>query len=78
MITLVIGAILIVLVVLFLATFWALSSRVDRLAEANAVLLDLVSTHMALSAEERARLGMTTGERAVRDRAAPERTTGER
>ena len=63
MIALVLGAILIVLVVLFLATFWSLSARVDRLAEANAVLLDLVSTHITLSVEERARLGIATGER---------------
>ena len=63
MIALVLGAILVVLVVLFLATFWSLSARVDRLAEANAVLLDLVSTHIALSADERARIGVATGER---------------
>ena len=63
MIALVLGAILIVLVVIFLATFWSLSARVDRLAEANAVLLDLVSTHIALTADERARLGMAAGER---------------
>lgn len=66
MIALVLGAILVVLVVLFLATFWSLSARVDRLAEANAVLLDLVSTHIALSAEERARIGIATGERVRR------------
>ena len=59
---LVLGAILIVLVVLFLATFWSLSSRVDRLAEANAVLLDLVATHITLSEEERARLAVATGD----------------
>lgn len=70
MITLVIGAILIVLVVLFLATFWSLSARVDRLAEANAVLLDLVSTHITLSAEERARLGMSGATREGRDERA--------
>lgn len=66
MIALVLGAILVVLVVLFLATFWSLSARVDRLAEANAVLLDLVSTHIALSAEERARVGIAAGERVRR------------
>jgi hypothetical protein len=65
MIALVLGAILVVLVVLFLATFWSLSARVDRLAEANAVLLDLVSTHITLTAEERARLSIATGERAA-------------
>lgn len=63
MIALVLGAILVVLVVLFLATLWSLSARVDRLAEANAVLLDLVSTHITLTAEERARIGIATGER---------------
>lgn len=62
MIALVLGAILIVLVVLFLATFWSLSARVDRLAEANAVLLDLVSTHITLTAEERARIGIAAAE----------------
>lgn len=59
----VLGAILIVLVVLFLATFWSLSSRLDRLAEANAVLLDLVATHIALTDDERARLSIAAGER---------------
>ena len=63
MIALVLGAILVVLLVLFLATFWSLSARVDRLAEANAVLLDLISTHITLTAEERARIGIATGER---------------
>lgn len=67
MIALVLGAILVVLVVLFLATFWSLSARVDRLAEANAVLLDLVSTHITLTAEDRARLGIATGGGARRD-----------
>ena len=62
MTVLVLGAILIVLVALFLATFWSLSSRVDRLAEANAVLLDLVATHITLSEEERARLAVATGD----------------
>ena len=68
MITLVLGAILIVLLVLFLATFWSLSARVDRLAEANAVLLDLVATHITLTAEERARLGVATGRERPRAR----------
>ena len=63
---LVLGAMLIVLVVLFLATFWSLSSRIDRLAEANAVLLDLVATHITLSEEERARLAIATGDPRLR------------
>ena len=63
---LIFGALLIVLVVVFLASFWSLSSRVDRVAEANAILLDLVATHIALSEEERARLAVATGEPRLR------------
>ena len=62
MLILILGAILIVLVVLFLASFWSLSSRLERVAEANAILLDLVATHIALSEEERARLAVATGD----------------
>lgn len=63
---LVLGAILIVLIVLFLATFWSLSARVERVAEANAILLDLVATHITLSEEERARLAIATGDSRLR------------
>jgi hypothetical protein len=66
MMVLVLGAILVVLVVLFLATFWSLSSRVDRVAETNAILLDLVATHIVLSEEERARLAVATGDTRMR------------
>ena len=59
---LIFGALLIVLVVVFLASFWSLSSRLERVAETNAILLDLVATHIALSEEERARLAVATGD----------------
>lgn len=59
--TIVLGALLLVLVTLFLVTFWSLSARLDRLTQANAVLLDLVATHIVLTEEERARLAIVSG-----------------
>ena len=61
-----------------LVAFLHLAGRVRRLEEANAVLLDLVSTQMTLGPADHARLAVAVGaDRLPRPEGGPSRAAGE-